>query len=477
MITPVILCGGSGTRLWPLSRGDNPKQFLRLHKQLSLFQETVKRVQNDKVFDQPIIVGQQQHKFKIAGELEEIGVKPRAIILEPCSKNTAPAIAIAAFFAQQHSLNQPLLILPSDHIIDDTNAFVSCVDSLQNFTKEKLITFGITPTNAATGYGYIKSSNDFGNGINEIQEFVEKPDAKRAKEFLDSGKYLWNAGIFLIDADLYLQELKLLEPGIYECVQKSLKLTNNSCFIDLNKTEFSKAKNMPVDIAIFEKTKKAAVCPIQMQWADLGSWNSFYEYMQSSSDTNNNVTLGLNVHISNCKDNLFYSHNSQHLVANNIQDLAVICTSDTVFVTHRHASEETKKIYAHLKENNIKITDTTTKCYRPWGYFEVILKEINYSVKRICIFPMQEISLQYHNKRNEHWVITKGTATIRKNDDTFLLKENQSVYINAGEIHKVSNATNENLELIEVQTGELIDEDDIVRLEDKYGRLQALNQA
>lgn len=471
MITPVILCGGSGTRLWPLSRGDNPKQFLRFHKQFSLFQETVRRIQNDKVFDQPIIVGQQQYKFKIAGELEEIGVKPRAIILEPCSKNTAPAIAAAAFFAQQHSLNQPLLVLPSDHIIEDINAFVSVVNDIQHFAKEKLITFGITPTNAATGYGYIKSGNNFGNGINEIQEFVEKPDVKRAKKFLESGKYLWNAGIFLIDAGLYLKELMSLDASIYECVQKSMCYNTDSYFIDLNKAEFSKSKNMPVDIAIFEKTKKAAVCPIQMQWADLGSWNSFYEYMQNSSDINNNVSVGENVHISNCKDNLFYSHNSHHVVANNIQNLAVICTSDTVFITRRHDSEETKKIYAYLKENNIKITDTTTKCYRPWGYFEVILKETNYSVKRICIFPMQEISLQYHNKRNEHWVITKGTATIRKNDYTFLLKENQSVYINAREIHKISNATNENLELIEVQTGELIDEDDIVRLEDKYGRL------
>jgi mannose-1-phosphate guanylyltransferase/mannose-6-phosphate isomerase len=475
-IIPVILCGGVGSRLWPLSREDTPKQFLRLNSKFSLFQETVLRVKDLNIFAKPIIVGQEQHKFKIAGELEEIGIDPDVIILEPCSRNTAPAISAAALIVQQRFQGiRKLLVLPSDHAIEEGSAFINQVQQAATHSEHYLITFGIKPTNAATGYGYIKAGEALSKDecTFRVKSFVEKPGQPQAEKLLAEGNCFWNSGIFLFDSNLYLSELKQLNHKIFTDVSAAIAQSQEDFgFIKLNADASMRVDNISIDHAIFEKTTKAAVCPASMQWADLGNLNSLHAHMQDRSDAWGNVRVGENIHCFESSNNMLYAQNNLHLVMNKVDDLCVVCTQDAILITPRAHSEDTKQVYQALRAAKLDVISHTTKCHRPWGHYEVILSQINYSVKRICVLPKQQLSLQYHNHRNEHWVITKGTATITNGENTFELKENESTYIPIGQVHRIANHTDELVEFIEVQTGEKIDEKDIVRLEDQYDRVK-----
>jgi len=473
MIIPVILCGGVGSRLWPLSREDNPKQFLKINGNApSLFQETVLRVSEKNTFLNPIIVCGQKYKFKVATELEEINIKPYAILLEPCSKNTAPAISAAAMFIrQQFSNGKSMLVLPADHIIKDDDKFVACVKKFKKFSNKGMITFGITPTHPATGYGYIKIGDKLENGIHSVKSFIEKPNKARAEKFIENGEYFWNSGMFLMDNQLYLEELEKINPGMFALAGKALDTSKKVFdFIELDDTHFSKLEDVSIDTAIFEKTIKSLLCPVKINWLDIGSWEAFYAYKKRSADKEGNVVLGDKVHTRNCKNTLLHSECDGHLIANGLANACVIHMQDAVLITTRDDSEGIKEIYSHLKKSGVDITQSSNKSYRPWGYYEVILDDANCKVKRICITPRQQISLQYHDKRSEHWVITKGVATVTKGNRVSQLEKNESVYISIKEVHKIANNTAEPLEFIEVQIGKDLSEKDIVRIEDKYKR-------
>ncbi|NRA73803.1 MAG: mannose-1-phosphate guanylyltransferase/mannose-6-phosphate isomerase [Rickettsiales bacterium] len=474
MIIPVILCGGVGSRLWPLSRENNPKQFLKIDDNRSLFQKTILRVSDKKIFMNPIIICKESYKFRVASELEEINIKPYAILLEPCSKNTAPAISIAALYIKQQFKNsQPMLVLPSDHVIGDTNKFVSHIKKLKNYSTKGLITFGITPDRPATSYGYIKTGDELENDVFSVKQFIEKPNKSRAEKFLKANNYLWNSGMFLMDNHLYLKELEKINNSMLETAQQTIEASKKVFdFIELDNENFSKFENISIDVAVFEKTKNAFVYPINIKWLDLGSWNGFYQHMKKHSDKKGNVIIGNKISANKCANVLIHSKCNSHLVVNKLENICVINTQDAILITNKENSEDLKTIYTNLKKKDATIVQDSNRCYRPWGYYEVILDSTTCKVKRIFITPHQQISLQYHMKRSEHWVITKGIATVTKGKESLQLTANESIYIPVKEIHKISNNTSDILEFIEVQIGEELIEEDIIRLEDKYGRIK-----
>jgi len=473
MIIPIILCGGVGSRLWPLSRENNPKQFLKVNNNKSLFQETILRVSDKRIFLNPIIICGDKYKFKVASELEEINIKPYAILLEPCSRNTSSSVTAAAFFIkQQYKDSKTMLVLPADHVISDKDKFIAAVTSAKKFSNKGLITFGITPTHPATGYGYINKGKKIEDGIYSVDNFTEKPNQSTAEIFLKTKNYFWNSGMFLFDNHFYLNELKKINSTAFTNTKKSVETSKKVFdFFELNDKYFSKLEDVSIDIAVFEKTKLALVCPIKINWMDLGSWNSFYSYMKQDADKKGNVVVGNKVFSNGCKDTLLYSESGAHLIVNKLENACVIATQDAVLITNKDKTEDVKEIYSNLKKTGSNIIRSSNKSYRPWGYYEVILDTPTYKIKRICITPRQQISLQYHMKRSEHWVITKGIATVTKGNKLFQLKKNESVYIPVKEIHKIVNNTSDALEFIEVQIGESLEEKDIIRLEDKYGRI------
>jgi mannose-1-phosphate guanylyltransferase/mannose-6-phosphate isomerase len=470
MIIPVILCGGVGSRLWPLSREDNPKQFLRLQNNRSLFQETVLRVSDPLIFGEPIIICGEGYRFKVASELEEIGIKPYAIVLEPCQRNTAPAIAVAAAFIKgQHTM----LVLPADHSIKNNDVFIEAVGLCQNYSDKGIITFGILPNYAATGYGYIQMGSRLAGEVYTVKTFTEKPDALRAEGFIKSGDYFWNSGMFLVNNDFYLQELEKLKPDLLACTIEAVKKSKRSFnFIELEAAAFSQAENVSIDVAILEKSKNVLLHPIKLDWLDLGNWKSVHADMRKSLDKDENVMVGEKTYVASCTNSLVYSDGTRHLTVSGLDNVCVINTEDAVLVINKDHTEAVKEIYADLKLTSSDLVKRSTKNYRPWGYYEVILDSPTYKIKRIFIAPGQSISLQYHMKRAEHWVVTKGVATVTKGKQLLQLERNESIYIPIGEVHKIANNSSDGLEFIEVQIGEVLTEEDIVRLEDKYGRVK-----
>jgi mannose-1-phosphate guanylyltransferase / mannose-6-phosphate isomerase len=469
-ITPVILSGGSGTRLWPVSRSLNPKQFLDFFGENSLFQKAALRVKNSEDFSSPIIICNNEHRFTAAEELQKINLKAQSIILEPIGRNTAPAIAIAAMDAVKNNAEALILVMPSDHIIADEKTFISSVKkSAQAANEGYLVTFGIVPTKPETGYGYIKKSAPLASfsEVFAVEKFVEKPDLKTAQNFLESGEYLWNGGIFLFKAATYLEVLKKLQNDIFLCCEASYKnAAKDLDFIRLDEKNFANCANISIDYAVMEKAEKVAVAPISVGWSDVGSWQAVSEI--SPKDENENSLIGdvFAIRAKGC----YVNSRSVLTAAIGVENLIIIALKDVVLVANKSDSQSVKEMFEMLKKQNREECNSHTKVLRPWGSFETIDLGDRFKVKKISVKPKASLSLQMHNKRAEHWVVVKGKAHVTCGDKEFVMQEDQSTYISIGEKHRLENKEETMLELIEVQTGNYLGEDDIIRFRDVYGR-------
>ena len=469
MITPVILSGGSGTRLWPISRQSNPKQFSNFFGEKSLFQKTILRFKNNKNFANPIIVCNNEHRFIVASQLQEIGVIPQKIILEPFARNTASAIASASHFLKKSS-SQIILALPSDHLILDEKNFIEQIISAKKMAQENyLITFGITPSYAETGYGYIEKSEALNaeKTIFKVAKFIEKPDKSKAEEFITQNNFYWNSGIFLFESKNYLQNLEKFEKNIFIHSKNAVDLAKQDLdFTRLDADEFAKCSNISIDYAVMEKAQNIAVMPLNIDWKDVGSWNAIDNL--SLQDANKNSFHGEVVAL---KTNNCYIHSSQQLVATiGIENLIIVTTKDAILIANKNNSQEVKELFEKLKKNNSKYCDENPTTLRPWGSFEIIDFGKNFKVKKIIVKPFCALSLQKHQHRSEHWVVVKGTAHVTCEDREFILNENESTFIPLGKKHRLENKNNGLLEIIEIQTGNYLGEDDIFRFNDNYGR-------
>lgn len=463
-IVPVILSGGSGTRLWPLSRESYPKQFLPLVGDDTMFQATWKRV-TSLATTRPIVIANHEHRFMAAEQLREAGVEPAAVILEPVGRNTAPAIAIAALQAVKSWGDAILLVLPSDHVILDEQAFhYSVRQALPAVQSGKLVTFGIKPTSPEIGYGYIKAGS--GDGVRRIERFVEKPDKAIAESYLASGAYLWNSGMFLFTAKRYLEELRSLQPAILAaCEQAFAKSTIDNDFVRLHAESFEASPDDSIDYAVMEKTKHAAVIALDAGWSDVGSWNALWAV--SPKDVNGNAHHGDVIDIDSKNT---YAYATRLIATVGLKDVVIIETDDAILVGDRHRIQEVKNIVTNIKSTGRSEAFAHRKVYRPWGAYDSIDNGPRFQVKRISVKPGASLSLQMHHHRAEHWIVVSGTAEVTRGEDVVLLGENESTYIPLGVVHRLRNPGKLPLELIEVQSGSYLGEDDIQRFEDVYGR-------
>ena len=466
MIIPIILAGGSGTRLWPLSRKIHPKQFISLVNETSLFQDTLTRLPKEAL--DPIVICNEDHRFLVAEQAREINVTLNSIILEPIGTNTAPAIALAAIKVLNDFENPILIVLAADHKIENKSAFHDAIKIAHKLAENnKLVTFGIIPKSAETGYGYIEIEKKDKAEYFDIKSFVEKPNQKNAINFLNSGNYLWNSGMFMFNASIYLSELNKFEPEILTSCKKSLSNEFKDLeFIRIDKKEFCKSPNQSIDYAVMEKTNKAKVVPLDAGWSDVGSWDALMD--SKIKDSLGNVVEG-DVTLDQVKNSYLYSTN-RLVAASNIADLIVIDTQDALLVTTRDNSLSIKNIVKKLKKNKRTEIENHRKVYKPWGYYDSIDTGYNFQVKRILVNPGAKLSLQKHLHRAEHWVVVSGVAKITCGKKIYNLEKNQSTYIPKGEIHRLENIENYPLEIIEVQTGNYLGEDDIIRLKDDYQR-------
>ncbi|MEQ9115232.1 MAG: mannose-1-phosphate guanylyltransferase/mannose-6-phosphate isomerase [Rickettsiales bacterium] len=468
-IVPVILCGGVGSRLWPLSRATYPKQFLEIFsKKQSLFAKTIKRVKTS-FFDKPIIVCNQQYEFKVREELAKNSIEPMSIILEPEGRNTTAAIALAALYMQENNLKNRMLVLPADHFIEKFEILTNLLAKVNEHITDELITFGIRPTTYSTAYGYIKKSdNKISEDVFYVEEFVEKPNLSKAKEYVSSGKYFWNSGIFLLTPKGYLSELEKYKPSILDLVQLSYNQSHRINKVILPLVDlFLKIEDISIDYAVLEKSKQVCVCPIDISWSDVGSWDSISKV--SSTDVKNNTIIGdvLNVESEN---SFVYSEDKLTAIVG-IKDLIVISSKDAVLVVSKKDSEKVKKIVTLLKESKRKEHLEHLKIYRPWGYYEDIDRGEKFRAKRIVVSPKKKLSLQLHHHRSEHWVVVKGEAEIVVGDKKRVLNEGESTFIPKNTKHRLGNKRSAPLEIVEVQIGGYLEEDDIVRFEDEFGRV------
>ena len=466
MITPVILSGGSGTRLWPLSRKLHPKQFINLVNDTTLFQDTILRLPTN-VAD-PLVICNEEHRFLAAEQLRQIDRESNGIILEPIGKNTAPAIALAALKFINNGKDPLLLVLSADHLIQNIDAFHKSIEVAEKLAENnKLVTFGIVPDKAETGYGYIKADIDNTADYYNIQSFTEKPNQEDAQKYLDSGNYLWNSGMFMFKASIYLQELEKFEPEILTSCKKSCQTEyKDKDFIRLNNDEFRQCPEQSVDYAVMEYTKDGVVVPLDANWSDIGSWGALWD--AKNKDKNGNVSEG-DVILDDVKNTYTYSSNRLVSVIG-ISDLIIVDTQDALLVADKKYSQNIKNIVNQLKKSNRSEADNHRKVFRPWGYYDSIDADNGFQVKRILVNPGAKLSLQKHGHRAEHWVVVKGVAKVTCGEKIFSLKENQSTYIPKGEVHRLENQEGIDLEIIEIQTGDYLGEDDIIRLEDDYQR-------
>jgi len=466
MITPVIISGGSGTRLWPLSRKLQPKQFISLVNDTTLFQDTILRLPND--VSSPLIICNEDHRFLAAEQLREINKKSSGIILEPVGKNTAPAIALAALKLHEPSQDPILLVLPADHMIEDNHSFHEAIKIGKTLAeKNKLVTFGIKPNKAETGYGYIEAEIGTNSKFFNIKSFKEKPNEISAKKYFKSGNYLWNSGMFMFKSSIYLKELGKFAPEILDCCKKSLQYESHDLdFIRLENNEFLKCPDLSIDYAVMEHTKNSIVVPLDAKWSDVGSWEALMD--SKLKDKKGNVTEG-DVMLDDVENTFAYSTN-RLVSAVGVSDLIIVDTYDALLVTSKKNSSNIKNIVKKLKDENRTEAENHRKVFRPWGYYDSIDVGNGFQAKRICVNPGSKISLQKHKYRSEHWIVVSGSAKITCGNKTYNLEKNQSTYIPKGHIHRLENPSQVPLEIIEVQTGDYLGEDDIIRLEDDYQR-------
>jgi mannose-1-phosphate guanylyltransferase/mannose-6-phosphate isomerase len=467
MLVPVILSGGAGTRLWPLSRELHPKQMLPLVGSNTMLQDTVRRLAGLEVAA-PMVVCNEAHRFLVAEQLRSIDCKPRAIVLEPAGRNTAPAIALAAHATLAGEEGDPLLlVLPADHVIPDVAAFHRAIEVASAAARNgSLVTFGIVPTNPETGYGYIRRGGLAG-GSYRIAEFVEKPDAARAQAFLASGDYYWNSGMFLFRARRYLEELEKFAPDIAAaCGNSFAGAVRDLDFTRIDPAAFRECRSESIDYAVMEKTSDAVVVPLDAGWSDVGNWTSLHA--ACDHDSQGNALFG-DVMVEDTHDSYVYS--SSRLVATvGLRDHVVVETKDAVLVAPKERAQDVKKLVARLKAVGRYEHALHREVFRPWGSYDSIDVGERFQVKRLIVHPGGALSLQMHHHRAEHWVVVSGTASITRGDETFLLEENQSTYIPVGVRHRIENPGRIPLHIIEVQSGSYFGEDDIVRFEDRYGR-------
>lgn len=463
-IVPVILSGGSGTRLWPLSRESYPKQFLPLVGERSMLQATWLRVAA-LAAQPPIVVANEEHRFVAAEQLQQLDVRAQAMLLEPIGRNTAPAIAVAALEATRNGGDALLLVLPSDHVIADEAKFRETVQlAAPAADAGKLVTFGIVPTGPETGYGYIKAVA--GDSVRAVERFVEKPDLATASEYVASGQYYWNSGMFLFKASRYLQELERLNPAMLAGSRRAWEQAKrDSDFTRLDRDLFSAVASDSIDYAVMEKTQDAVVVPLDAGWNDVGSWTALRDV--SPRDADGNAHKGDVIAI-DCRNTYVYGERLVALVG--LDDVVAVETDDAILVGKADRMQEVKDVVARLKADKRSEAAWHRKVYRPWGAYDSIDHGERFQVKRITVKPGGTLSLQMHHHRAEHWIVVSGTAEVTRGDEVILLAENQSTYIPLGVTHRLRNPGKLPLELIEVQSGSYLGEDDIVRFEDTYGR-------
>ncbi|WFP51297.1 mannose-1-phosphate guanylyltransferase/mannose-6-phosphate isomerase [Methylomonas sp. EFPC3] len=464
---PVILSGGSGTRLWPLSRGQYPKQFLPLVSGATMIQETMLRLDGLAGLQPPIAVCNEDHRFMMAEQMREIGIKPVAIILEPVGKNTAPAVAMAALSAG--SEDDILLILPADHVVADRQSFHRAVVQAEQLAKQDLlVTFGIVASEPETGYGYIKRGEVRYGEAYKVDAFVEKPDLQTAQRYLESGEYFWNSGMFAFKAGCFLRELEKFNPQMLAVCREALKAAKPDLdFVRLDKEIFATCPSDSIDYAVMEKTDKAAVIPLDAGWNDVGSWSALWDV--TAKDETGNAIKGdvLTVDTRNS-----YIHSGNKLVAViGVDNLIVVETDDAVMIAAKDRVQDVKDVVDQLKKAKRSEANVHRKVYRPWGHYDLVDSGDRHQTKRIVVKPGAKLSVQKHHHRAEHWVVVKGTAWVEKNGEKVLVSENESIYIPLGVIHSLENPGVIPLEMVEVQSGSYLGEDDIVRYEDQYGRI------
>lgn len=479
-LIPVILSGGSGSRLWPVSREQYPKQFQCFNSnEYSLLQESALRLTGMSNIRGPLVVCNEAHRFLVAEQLQSALIDADKILLEPCARNTAPAVALAA---QQVALQQPdtlLLVMPADHVIVDPQAFRDAVENSRPLAEQGyLVTFGIEPSQPHTGYGYIRRGEPLDSGYN-VDAFVEKPDVERAQVYLDSGAYLWNSGIFLFRADRYLEELEACAADISQACQAAFNGRHEDLdFVRFDADALEACRSDSIDYAVMEQTTRAAVVPMDPGWSDIGAWDAIFE-LHSANDVQNNAVRG-DVMLHDTSNSLVHSH-SRLVTTVGVQDLIVVETEDAVLVADRHCAQNIKTIVESLKREKRKESQALPQVYRPWGHYRTLVQMEGFQVKEIVVKPGEKLSLQMHYHRAEHWVVVAGTARVTLGDGhgdiehmrSFLLSEDESTYIPLGTVHRLENPGQIPLKLIEVQTGSYLGEDDIVRFDDVYGRTQA----
>ncbi|WP_323814652.1 mannose-1-phosphate guanylyltransferase/mannose-6-phosphate isomerase [Cellvibrio sp. NN19] len=471
MIIPVILAGGSGTRLWPLSRKHYPKQLLKLFGDKTMLQQTLLRLKGISELAPPIVVCNDEHRFMVAEQLHEIGQKNSSIILEPVARNTAPALALAAIHARTLAENPTLLVLSADHMIRDVSVFQLAVsDAIKAAESGYLATFGVQPTCPETGYGYIKTLNnsDSKNTIFfPVTKFVEKPDLATAEQYLAEGCYYWNSGMFVFQSETFLHELQEQSPDVVVAAEQAkIWAVQDLDFIRVDKEAFSQAPNISIDYALMEKSQNVVCVPLDAGWSDVGDWKSFWDL--SDKDDTGNSLIGDSIDIGSTNTLVF---SQDKLVATlGVNNLMIINTPDAVLIADKSQAQQVKSIITQIEKQNRSEHLQHREIYRPWGCYDAIDNGDRYQVNRIRVKPGASLSLQVHHHRAEHWIVVKGTALVQKGEETILLSENESTYIPVGTKHRLSNPGKIPLEIVEVQSGPYLQDDDVIRYEDSYGR-------